>query len=107
MFVLKIVTTVLIGILMLIVLFFVNGMIWEKDKASIIGFGFMEIVYVLSLICMWAQKYAVRPGSEGAVLKIVGCKRLAGSNPVYGVLTCKQKRETSCWLSNFSKTIYM
>ena len=53
MFVLKIVTTVLIGILMLIVLFFVNGMIWKKDKASIIGFGFMEIVYVLSLICMW------------------------------------------------------
>lgn len=54
MFTLKIVTTVLIGILMLIVLFFVNGMIWEKDKASIIGFGFMEIVYALSLICIWA-----------------------------------------------------
>ena len=85
MFALKIVTTVLIGILMLIVLFFVNGMIWEKDKASIIGFGFMEIVYVLSLICMWVQKYVVCPGSEGAVLKIVGCKRLAGANPVHGV----------------------
>ena len=27
---------------------------------------------------------AVCPGGEGAVLKIVGCKRLAGSNPVYG-----------------------
>ena len=85
MFVLKIVTTVLIGILVLIVLFFVNGMIWEKDKASIIGFGFMEIVYVLSLICMWVQKYVVCPGSEGAVLKIVGCKRLAGANPAHGV----------------------
>ena len=54
MFALKIVTTVLIGILMLIVLFFVNGLIWVQDKASIIGFGFMEIVYLLSLICIWA-----------------------------------------------------
>ena len=29
--------------------------------------------------------FAVCPGGEGAVLKTVGCKRLAGSNPVYGV----------------------
>lgn len=28
--------------------------------------------------------YAVCPGGEGAVLKTVGCKRLAGSNPVHG-----------------------
>lgn len=28
---------------------------------------------------------AVCPGSEGAVLKTVGCKRLAGANPVHGV----------------------
>lgn len=54
MYALKIVTTVLIVIMMLIVLFFANGMTWEKDKASIIGFGFMEIVYELSLICMLA-----------------------------------------------------
>lgn len=51
---LKVVTTVLIIILMLIFLFFTKGMYLEKDKASIIGFGFMEIVYFLSLICMWA-----------------------------------------------------
>ena len=30
-------------------------------------------------------KYAVCPGGEGAVLKTVGLKGLAGSNPVYGV----------------------
>ena len=30
-------------------------------------------------------KYAVCPGGEEAVLKIVGRKRLAGSNPVYSV----------------------
>ena len=29
--------------------------------------------------------YAVYPNGEGAVLKTVGCKRLAGSNPVYSV----------------------
>ena len=30
------------------------------------------------------RSYAVCPGGEGADLKSVGCKRLAGSNPVYG-----------------------
>ena len=30
--------------------------------------------------------YAVCPGGEGAVLKIVGCNRLAGSNPVHGAI---------------------
>ena len=29
-------------------------------------------------------KYSVCPGGEGAVLKTVGLKGLAGSNPVYG-----------------------
>ena len=29
--------------------------------------------------------YAVYPNGEGAVLKTVGCKRLAGSNPAYSV----------------------
>lgn len=54
MYTLKIVTTVLILIMMLIVLFFANEIRLEKDKVSIIGFGFMEIVYWLSLICMWS-----------------------------------------------------
>lgn len=31
------------------------------------------------------QQFAVCPGGEGAVLKTVGLKGLAGSNPVYGV----------------------
>lgn len=30
--------------------------------------------------------YAVCPGGEGAALKAVGRKRLAGSNPVYGAI---------------------
>ena len=30
------------------------------------------------------ETHAVCPGSEGAVLKTVGLKRLAGANPVYG-----------------------
>ena len=32
--------------------------------------------------------YAVCPGGEEAVLKIVGCKRLAGSNPVHSAVAC-------------------
>jgi|GEM_PF-2462771 hypothetical protein len=53
MYALKIVTTVLEVMLMLIFLLFSRRMTWKRDKASIVGFGFMEIVYVLSLICMW------------------------------------------------------
>lgn len=33
------------------------------------------------------NEYAVCPGGEGAVLKTVGCKRLAGSNPVHGAVS--------------------
>lgn len=50
MYTLKVITTVLIALMMLIILWFVKG---KKDKPTIIGFGFMEIVYILSLICMW------------------------------------------------------
>lgn len=51
---LKIVTTTLICIMMLIIFWFCRGLTWKIHKASIIGFSFMEIVYILSLICMWA-----------------------------------------------------
>lgn len=54
MYTLKVITTVLILFLMLTILLFSRGLHWKRDKATIIGFGFMEIVYILSLICMWA-----------------------------------------------------
>ncbi len=54
MYALKIITTVFIGLLYFIILWFSKGSTWKKDKASVIGFCFMEIVYILSLICMWA-----------------------------------------------------
>lgn len=53
MYTLKFITSMLIAIFMLIILEFSRGLHWKRDKASIIGFGFMEIVYILSLICMW------------------------------------------------------
>lgn len=40
----------------------------------------------------YTLRYSVCPGGEGAVLKTVGCKRLAGSNPVYGVCLKKIER---------------
>lgn len=40
----------------------------------------------------YTLRYAVCPGGEGAVLKTVGCKRLAGSNPVYGVCPSENTR---------------
>lgn len=54
MYTLKVITTVLILFLMLTILLFSRGLHWKRDKATIIGFGFMEIVYIISLICMWA-----------------------------------------------------
>lgn len=53
MYTLKVVTSVLIALLMLVILLFSRGLHWNRDKATLIGFSFMEIVYVLSLICMW------------------------------------------------------
>lgn len=53
MYALKIVTTTLICLMILIISWFWSGFTWKKDKANVIGFGFMELVYFLSLICMW------------------------------------------------------
>ena len=50
MYTLKVITTVLIVFMMLIIFWCVKG---KKDKPTIVGFGFVEIVYILSLICMW------------------------------------------------------
>lgn len=46
-------------------------------------FGFRVVEQVLRKIKL-SHTSAVCPGSEGAVLKIVGCKRLAGANPEHG-----------------------
>ena len=54
MYTLKVITSVLIVFLMLIIFMFSRGLHWKRDKATIIGFSFMEIVYILSLICMLA-----------------------------------------------------
>ena len=50
-----------------------------------------KLSYLLWVV--WVQipvspPYAVCPGGEEAVLKIVGCKRLAGSNPVHSAVAC-------------------
>lgn len=51
--VLKTITSVFIVIMLLTIYSFSKGLCWEKDKTSIIGFRFMEIVYGLSLLCIW------------------------------------------------------
>lgn len=50
MYTLKVITTVLVAFMILIVFWFAKG---KKDKPTIIGFGFMEVVYILSIACMW------------------------------------------------------
>lgn len=53
MYELRIITTMCIGVMILLIALFLKGLTLNKNKASIIGFGFMELVYVLSLICIW------------------------------------------------------
>ena len=48
--VLKVITTLGIVLMATFVAYFLSR---SKDKASVYGFGFMELVYVLSLICIW------------------------------------------------------
>lgn len=51
---LKVVTSVFIVFMIFIILIFSKGLRWNREKSTIVGFSFMEIVYILSLICMWA-----------------------------------------------------
>ena len=53
MCILKIITTAFICILMPTILWFCKDLSWERDKASVIGFAFMETTYLLSVVCMW------------------------------------------------------
>lgn len=53
MYVFKIVTTILNIFMMGIIFFFMRGLKWEKDKAPIIGFSAMQILYLMNMFCMW------------------------------------------------------
>ena len=46
--------------------------------------GFDRVCMSSILIALMEKVFAVCPGGEGAVLKTVGLRGLAGSNPVYG-----------------------
>lgn len=48
----KILTTMLIASMMAVVWYFLMDVKLE-DKATIAGFSFMELVYILALICIW------------------------------------------------------
>lgn len=49
---LRIFTTLCIVSLMMIVFYFLMN-VEIKDKGTIFGFSFMEMVYILSLVCIW------------------------------------------------------
>lgn len=53
MYAFKIVTTTLNIIIMCIIFFWMRGISWKKDKASVIGFSAMQILYLINIICMW------------------------------------------------------
>lgn len=51
----RIIATILDIIFALIFLFFMNGLTWDNDKASIVGFGGLEICLLLNLACIWRR----------------------------------------------------
>lgn len=53
MIIIKTITTVLIVLLMLVIMFFMRGIDSKSQKASVVGFSIMELVYALSILCMW------------------------------------------------------
>ena len=57
MYALKIIATILNIAYFLIVLFFSRELNWQSkdDKASILGFGFMMITNMLSILCFWGR----------------------------------------------------
>ena len=71
----KIITTVWICTMMLIILWSCKGLTWKKDKSSIIGFSFMEIVYIFSLICMWNQTISECNSVGRRHVLYTGCRR--------------------------------
>lgn len=50
---LKVVTTLRIVLMVLIIVWSGKEYRWERDKSNMIGFVFIELVYLLSLICIW------------------------------------------------------
>lgn len=48
----KIFTTVLVFTMMAVIWFFLMN-VELKDRATIAGFSFMELVYIFALVCIW------------------------------------------------------
>lgn len=57
MYAFKIVTTTFDIIMMCIIFFCIRGISWEKDKAAMVGFSTMQILYLMNLFCIWRQRW--------------------------------------------------
>lgn len=53
MYAFKIVTITLNILMMVIILWFMSSLDWKNHKTSIIGFSFMQILYMMNMFCMW------------------------------------------------------
>ncbi len=51
--VLKWIVTVWNVFMVTFILWFSWGLIWKRDKATVIGFGIMAIMYILALVSFW------------------------------------------------------
>lgn len=41
--------------MVIFILWFSRGLIWRRDKATVIGMGIMTIMYVLALVPIWGN----------------------------------------------------
>ena len=53
MYAFKIATTTLNIIMICIILFFMRDISWKKNKASVVGFSAMQILYLMNIFCIW------------------------------------------------------
>ncbi|WP_312432782.1 hypothetical protein [Lacrimispora sp.] len=50
---LKWIVTIWNVFMVIFILWFSQGLIWRRDKATVIGMGIMTIMYVLALVPIW------------------------------------------------------
>lgn len=53
MYAFKLVTMMLDVFMITIILWFMSGLNWKNHKSSIVGFSFMQILYLMNMFCMW------------------------------------------------------
>lgn len=55
MYTVKVIVTILNVLMIILFMAFSKGARWKTDKATIIGFGFMTVLYMANIGLIWMQ----------------------------------------------------